>query len=29
MTDADHDRLTADYLEGIGKTGGLRAGAGA
>lgn len=26
MTDADHDRLTGEYLEGIGKTGGLRAG---
>jgi F-type H+-transporting ATPase subunit b len=29
MTDADHDRLTAEYLDNVGKTGGLRAGAGA
>lgn len=27
MTDADHDRLTAEYLDGIGKSAAIRAGA--
>ena len=27
LTDADHDRLSAEYLDNIGKTGAIRAGA--